>query len=818
MSNIYIPEALREKLEKVHNYDIIAFEAPTGYGKSAIIRQYMQETDNEVAYINVVSDAEDIFCEDLAYILENCSDKDCKTYVETFIEDSSDIRNFRALLRNIKTSDTKYIVIDNWHMVSSELTIKLIEVFAAYKPENIKLLLLSKHQLAARIQQLVIKDEILLLDRQDFEFDKNDIAAYFNKSGIIVHTDQLQYVMDHSQGWICVINIILNSLKTADMSDLEGAFFGLVDNFIWDFLNSEEKRVVISLAKLSSFTSAQAEVFFANNKDIAINKVLFNNPFMLYDRKTKKYRVHYILSEYVKNEFEGYSVQEKSRILKNTAIIHQSLGNAYEALKAFYEAGDWLGVTQVKFVISDLYQYVTNENKEFFLTIIKELPEEYKLDNLNFMMLMCMVLFLYNDRENMFLLYNEAEALISKKENISQKERDVLLGRLAYVRGYIEFNDIDYMTSKFMDAINLLEGSNTGYVYKYPWNFGVPSIMHLYHRTMGSLDEEVDALKKCMPFYYRITNGHGKGAEAVFDAEALFMTGDFKGAEILCYKAAYMADSREQICISLCALLILARMNLQSGNYDKYIKSLSEFEVKAATSKMSGITTRQMVDLCEATIHIITGNIDKMAAWLTDWETIEMSTNIISRCYANVIYGKYLYLNQEYEKLLGISGQFLGIAAVSENIIPRIYTYIYIAMANKAIGENEKAIKMLRVAFDFAVDDNIIMPFVENSQYIEDIYNNIAFDKEYRDFLRKIKQHSKDYIQGIKLINKNFKNRDNYGLTAREYDVAKLAAERLSNKEIAERLFIAESTVKSNLKVVFNKLNINSRAQLRDLF
>ena len=55
-------------------------------------------------------------------------------------------------------------------------------------------------------------------------------------------------------------------------------------------------------------------------------------------------------------------------------------------------------------------------------------------------------------------------------------------------------------------------------------------------------------------------------------------------------------------------------------------------------------------------------------------------------------------------------------------------------------------------------------------------------------------------------------------LTVREADVAKLAAKRLTNKEIADQLFIAESTVKSNMKMIFNKLEINSRAELKNFF
>lgn len=44
--------------------------------------------------------------------------------------------------------------------------------------------------------------------------------------------------------------------------------------------------------------------------------------------------------------------------------------------------------------------------------------------------------------------------------------------------------------------------------------------------------------------------------------------------------------------------------------------------------------------------------------------------------------------------------------------------------------------------------------------------------------------------------------------------MAKLAAGRLSNKEIAGELFIAESTVKSTMKTIFNKLDISKRQDL----
>ncbi len=51
-------------------------------------------------------------------------------------------------------------------------------------------------------------------------------------------------------------------------------------------------------------------------------------------------------------------------------------------------------------------------------------------------------------------------------------------------------------------------------------------------------------------------------------------------------------------------------------------------------------------------------------------------------------------------------------------------------------------------------------------------------------------------------------------LTQREREVVKLIAEGLSNKEIAERLFISTYTVKSHVHNVLEKLSLSSRLQI----
>jgi DNA-binding CsgD family transcriptional regulator len=57
---------------------------------------------------------------------------------------------------------------------------------------------------------------------------------------------------------------------------------------------------------------------------------------------------------------------------------------------------------------------------------------------------------------------------------------------------------------------------------------------------------------------------------------------------------------------------------------------------------------------------------------------------------------------------------------------------------------------------------------------------------------------------------------DQAGLTAQQRQIAELAAAGLSNKQIAERLFVSPRTVGYHLHQIFPKLGITSRAALRD--
>jgi LuxR family transcriptional regulator, maltose regulon positive regulatory protein len=53
-------------------------------------------------------------------------------------------------------------------------------------------------------------------------------------------------------------------------------------------------------------------------------------------------------------------------------------------------------------------------------------------------------------------------------------------------------------------------------------------------------------------------------------------------------------------------------------------------------------------------------------------------------------------------------------------------------------------------------------------------------------------------------------------LTRRELEVLTLIAEGYTNRQIADRLFIGVSTVKKHINHIYNKLDVQDRAQAAD--
>jgi len=209
---------------------------------------------------------------------------------------------------------------------------------------------------------------------------------------------------------------------------------------------------------------------------------------------------------------------------------------------------------------------------------------------------------------------------------------------------------------------------------------------------------------------------------------------------------------------------------------------------------------------------------EQVEPWIKNGEFQNTQLLFPSHPYLNIVYGKVLLANAEYLKLLGRAEEFLSMARIYPNLLAQIYTYIYIAAASAQISRMDSATAALEQALSMAMPDHIYMPFVVNGEYIKPLLEELQERNLYADDIARIlvlykqyykaAEHGKHMMMKNSLVNKT-------ALTEREYEIACLAAQGLSNKEISTRLYISVNTVKTQLKSVFAKLGVNSRNLLK---
>jgi len=313
-----------------------------------------------------------------------------------------------------------------------------------------------------------------------------------------------------------------------------------------------------------------------------------------------------------------------------------------------------------------------------------------------------------------------------------------------------------------------------------------------------------------MPYYYNITGSHGRGAGEVMSAERFYYMGDFLNAEIAMHKAYQAAEETSDI--MLCATFLDIKLSFIKGDFAGMTTRFKKLRDNIYENKWHMFL--HTVDICEAYIFSCLHMNEKVAAWVKDGEFQSTRLFFPALAYLNIVYGRVLLESGEYAKLLGRAEQFLNMACVYPNLLAQIYTYIYIAAASARISREDDAVSALGQALNIAAPDQVYMPFAENADMIKPLLEELQARDMYPDDIPAILALCRQYHKAEECMVRKNSAQGKASLTERENEIARLAAQGLSNKEIGTHLYISENTVKTQLKSVFVKLGINSRSLL----
>lgn len=287
----------------------------------------------------------------------------------------------------------------------------------------------------------------------------------------------------------------------------------------------------------------------------------------------------------------------------------------------------------------------------------------------------------------------------------------------------------------------------------------------------------------------------------------------FSGQHEKAVKYSEMYFNHEDIMMKLSASLIYTFANLSLDRIHSArlgLDRLKEYLEKGMSMEIDKKTKACCVFVASAAhtlLHLPVENIPPLAEYLTEF------TKGMQLWGAYVLAHK-AYLNKEYERSLGIV-QACVMTCDKVYPIAMIYLNLVAAMDCMNMREKEKARAYFMKAWELSRPDDLIEGIGEHHGLLQGLIET-CLKKDFPEYYTRIIDITYKFSAGWRRIhNPDTKEDVADNLTTTEFTIAMLANRGWTNKEIAEYLDITQRTVKQHLTCIFNKLNIESRKQLK---
>lgn len=310
-------------------------------------------------------------------------------------------------------------------------------------------------------------------------------------------------------------------------------------------------------------------------------------------------------------------------------------------------------------------------------------------------------------------------------------------------------------------------------------------------------------------------------ARALFDAQLAYRRGEI---DKVYERARYFLSAHSGFYAILGGGMLLALCAIWRGDIHLWNEAKRHiFEAPCNTKE-----EREIISLAIAIVDSSIYDNKDFPEWFTRGSFDALPPD--SHSSAKVFYIKYLYMSAfavaaKQIELEGVSGlalmriipntiePLISQAVVDKTLIPEIYLRLSCAVAYHNGGQRALAELHIDKAIKMVIPDGLYAILVEYVRHFDGLLEErLALVDE--GAVTIVKELYRTYSVGWAKLSGAVRNR--YiasNLTAREREIAKLAAFGFTSKEIAAMLYISESTVKQTVLKVVQKTGVKDRSE-----
>ena len=229
-------------------------------------------------------------------------------------------------------------------------------------------------------------------------------------------------------------------------------------------------------------------------------------------------------------------------------------------------------------------------------------------------------------------------------------------------------------------------------------------------------------------------------------------------------------------------------------------------ERRAALLGKHNATWLNIWSATSAYYHALLGEADKIPSVFAEHQLSTIHFLAPGKPMMELIENQVYLAQGAYAKVIGRSEGQLAVCDAMHYALVALHVRIQAAAAYELLGKHQEARDLLTQALADAEPDGFVIPFVENYRYLKPLLT-----QEIQGSL----------VQKIIELGEAAEQRKNHtgrpmafaALTDRECELVLLMAERLTNREIAGKLFLSEGSVKQYINQIYSKLQIEGDAR-----
>ena len=310
-----------------------------------------------------------------------------------------------------------------------------------------------------------------------------------------------------------------------------------------------------------------------------------------------------------------------------------------------------------------------------------------------------------------------------------------------------------------------------------------------------------------------VTLAYNHEAQVLFNAEVAYSRGEI---DKVYESASYLLSKHSGFYAVIGAGMLLAMCAIWKGDIEMWRRA--KIHISEAPAKSDH--DRDVMQLAISAVDIMLYSVESFPSWfkMGCFEPLHKDAFPAAKVY----YAKYLYATG-YDVATGIV-KFEGVQGLSMmNMIPNtieplicwanerntIMSEIYLRMTCAAVyhnsGNDEAAIKHIDRALALALPDKLYGLLAEYCRALDTLIERrlTAIDEEAWQTVKKL---HKVYNEGWSILSGAIRGKKIVTtLSAKEREVAKLAAFGMTNQEIADKLHMSLSVVKQAIRVVSEK-------------